>query len=330
MEIIIIAYPRHGGHNMFKKKILIIDDTEFMIKLISDILANAGYEVTSAMRGAEGILKVRSEKPDLVILDIIMPDMNGFEVCKILRDDESNNLMPIIMLTAQDNEDDKLTGLELGADDYITKPFNPRELLSRVKNTLKRIDRNRWANPLTGLPGNIEIQAEMNSCIARGETFAVLYLDLDNFKAYNDVYGFSSGDRAIKLTSDILQDSVSLFGKPGDFIGHIGGDDFVIITCPSNAEMIAQAIIDDFDQKILDLYRKEDVGRGYIITTDRLGNSIEFPIISISIAIVSNSRRKLFSTGQISEVAAEVKKKAKSIQGSVYVQDRRTGEGDRK
>ena len=308
---------------MFKKKILIVDDTEFMIKLISDILTNAGYEVMSAMRGAEGLLKVRSEKPDLVILDIIMPDMNGFEVCKILRDDESNNLMPIIILTAQDNEDDKLTGLELGADDYITKPFNPREFLSRVKNTLKRIDRNRWANPLTGLRGNIEVQSELNSCIAKGKIFSVLYIDLDNFKAYNDVYGFSSGDRAIKLTADILHDSVSLFGEPGDFIGHIGGDDFVIVTSPLCAEKIAQAIIDDFDQKILELYRKEDVGRGYIITTDRLGNSIEFPIISISIAIISNNRRKFFSYAQISEIAAKVKKRAKSIQGSVYVQDRK-------
>lgn len=308
---------------MFKKKILIIDDTDFMVKLIADILTDAGYEVISASRGAEGLLKVRSEKPDLVILDIVMPDMNGFEVCKILRDDESNNLMPIIILTAQDNEDDKLTGLELGADDYIIKPFNPRELLSRVRNTLKRIDRNRWANPLTGLRGNIEIQSEINSRIARGEIFSVLYIDLDNFKAYNDVYGFVSGDRAIKLTADVLIDNVGLYSNSGDFVGHIGGDDFIIITVPEYAENIASGIISEFDKKILEIYTKEDIGRGYIITTDRLGNSIEVPIMSISIAIVSNEHRALFSSIQVSEIAAEVKRKAKSIQGSVYIKDKR-------
>ncbi len=308
---------------MFKKKILVIDDTEFMVKLISDILNDAGYEVISARRGAEGLLKVRSEKPDLVILDIVMPDMNGFEVCKILRDDESNNLMPIIILTAQDNEDDKLTALELGADDYIIKPFNPRELLSRVKNTLRRIDRNRWANPLTGLRGNLEIQADLNSRIALDEKFAVLYTDLDNFKAYNDVYGFASGDRAIKLNADILLDNVSLFGHARDFIGHIGGDDFVIITVPKCAEKIAEGIIADFDKKILDLYSKEDIEKGHITTTDRLGNSIDFPIMSISIGIVSNVIRRLFSPVQIAEIAAEVKKKAKCIHHSVYVKDKR-------
>ncbi|MCG8499701.1 MAG: response regulator [Firmicutes bacterium] len=308
---------------MFKKKILIVDDTEFMIKLVSDILEDAGYEAISATRGTEGLLKVRSEKPDLVILDIVMPDMNGFEVCKILREDESNNLMPIIILTSQDNEDDKLTGLELGADDYITKPFNPRELLGRVKNTLRRIDRNRWANPLTGLRGNIEIQAEINSRIARGELFAVLYIDMDNFKAYNDVYGFASGDRAIKLMADILQDNTTLFPDVHDFIGHIGGDDFVVITLPEYAEKIAQGIIADFDKKILHLYTKEDIERGTITTTDRRGNSMHFPIMSISIAIVTNEIRKLFSPVQVSEIAAEVKKKAKNIKGSLWVKDMR-------
>jgi len=113
---------------MFKKKILVIDDTEFMTKLISDVLMNEGYEVVTASNGRQGIEMVRIEKPDLVLLDVVMPDMDGFEVCRILREDEGNNLMPIIMLTAQDNEDDKLTGLELGADDYITKPLTPESL----------------------------------------------------------------------------------------------------------------------------------------------------------------------------------------------------------
>lgn len=309
---------------MFKKKILVIDDTELMSKYISDILIKADYDVVRALNGVEGLSKVREEKPDLVLLDVVMPGMDGFEVCKALRDDESNNLMPIIMLTAQDNDDDKLTGLELGADDYIIKPFNYRELLSRVRNTLKRIDRNRWANPLTGLPGNIEIQTEINHRIAKKELVSVLYLDLDNFKAYNDVYGFASGDRAIKLTADIIVDNVHSYGNTKDFVGHVGGDDFVVLSNPSNDKGICEGIIRDFDKKILTLYSKEDREVGYISTANRQGEVMKFPIISISIAVVTNEKREILSHIQVAEIAAELKKKAKSYPGSVYVRDRRT------
>ncbi|HOA96387.1 GGDEF domain-containing response regulator [Acetivibrio saccincola] len=310
---------------MFKKKILIIEDTEFMKKLISDVLKEAGYEVVTASSGEEGLQKVREEKPDLVLLDVVMPGMDGFEVCRILREDESNNLMPIIMLTAQENEDHKLEGLELGADDYIIKPFNSRELVSRVRNTLKRIDRNRLANPLTGLRGNIEIQAEINQRIAKKEVFAVIYGDLDNFKSYNDVYGFASGDRAIKLTADVLIDATNTFGNSRDFIGHIGGDDFVIITTPDKVDAICENIIKTFDIKIKELYCKEDVDRGYIVTSNRQGQIMKFPLVSISLSVVTNEERELISHLQIAEIAAELKKKAKAMQGSVYVKDRRRG-----
>lgn len=308
---------------MFKKKILVIDDTELTINLIKEILTDVGYEVVVANNGEKGLEMVRIEKPDLVILDVVMPGLNGFEVCKFLREDESNNLMPIVMLTAQDKEDDKLTGLELGVDDYIIKPFNHRELTSRVRNTLKRIDRNRWANPLTGLQGNLEIHAEINKRIANNELFAVLYLDLDNFKAYNDVYGFTSGDRAIKLTADIIQSNVHMINNQGDFIGHIGGDDFVIITVPNKIDELCKGIIQDFDNKITEIYSEEDKEKGYITTVNRLGQVIEFPIITISIAAVTNESRTLYSPIQIAEISAQVKKRAKMIIGSTYVKDKR-------
>lgn len=308
---------------MFKKKILVIDDTELTTNLIREILIEAGYDVIVAENGPEGLQLVKSEKPDLVILDVVMPGMDGFEVCKLLREDESNNLMPILMLTAQDNEDAKLSGFELGADDYIIKPFNHRELTGRVRNTLRRIDRNRWANPLTGLQGNIEIHAEINKRIALNEMFAVVYLDLDNFKAYNDVYGFTAGDRAIKLTADIIVSNVHIINNPGDFIGHVGGDDFVVITAPGKIEELCDGIIQDFDRKIIELYSDEDVQKGSITTVNRLGQITEFPIISISIAVVTNETRTLYSPIQIAEIAAQVKKIAKSKPGSIYIKDRR-------
>lgn len=309
---------------MFRKKILIIEDSEMMVKLTTDILNAKGYELMAACNGIDGIKMVASEKPDLVLLDVVMPGISGYDVCKILREDESNNLMPIIMLTAQGNEDDKLTGLELGADDYITKPFNPRELISRVNNTLLRIERNRRANPLTGLPGNIEIQSEINHRIAKEAKFSVLYLDVDNFKAYNDVYGFACGDRSIKMIADIITDTVHTFGAQSDFIGHIGGDDFIIITDPEFSDVLCENIIKEFDRKIPEMYSEEDRKACFICTTNRKGHTICFPIMTLSIAVVSNEKRVLNSHIQVGEIGAELKKKAKSIQGSVYLKDRRT------
>ena len=312
-----------SGSAMFKKKILVIDDTELMVRLTTDILTKHGYEVVSASNGVDGIKMVASEKPDLVLLDVVMPGIDGFEVCKLLRKDESNNLIPIIMLTAQGNEEDKLVGLEIGADDYITKPFNPRELVSRVRNTLLRIDRNRLANPLTGLPGNIDIQSEINYRIAKGMIFSILYLDVDNFKAYNDVYGFSHGDRAIKLIADILMDNVKTFGSKNDFIGHIGGDDFVVITDPAHVDVLCENIIKEFDERVPELYSDVDKRAGFISSVNRRGQITQYPIMTLSIAVVSNEHRELRNYLEVGEVAAELKKKAKSIVGSVYLKDKR-------
>jgi len=309
---------------MFKKKILVIDDSDLMLDIIKDIINQAGYEVITASSGKEGLELVRKHKPDLVLLDIIMPGMDGFEVCEALRNDDSNNLMPIIILTAKNKDEDKLRGLELGADDYITKPFNPRELISRVKNTLRRVDKNRYANPLTGLQGNTEIINEIDRRIANNEIFAVIYLDMDNFKAYNDVYGFAKGDTAIKMTADVISDNVKEYGDSNDFIGHIGGDDFILVTVPSKAETLCRGIIKDFDRKILSLYNEQDRKNGYITTVDRRNNVIRYPIMTISAAIVTNEKRVISSPLEVSDIAAELKKKAKSIKGSVYMKDRRS------
>ena len=308
---------------MFTKKILVIDDTELMQRMIRDILESEGYEVHSAYSGEEGLAKVAAIKPDLIILDIIMPGMSGFDVCRILRADDGNILTPIIMLTAQVHEDDKLIGLEMGADDYIIKPFNNRELISRVRNTLVRIDRNRCANPLTGLSGNIEIQSELNHRLANCVPMAVIYCDLDNFKAFNDVYGFAKGDSAIRLTADIIRDAVHQAGNRDDFIGHIGGDDYLIITSPEKFEDICRLIIEDFDRRILSLYDEEAVQNKYILTRDRLGQEKKFPVMSISLAVVTNESGKYENHLQIAQAAAEVKKYVKSLHGSNYMKDRR-------
>jgi diguanylate cyclase (GGDEF)-like protein len=308
---------------MFNKKILVIDDSELIQRLIADILGEEGYEVYSAYSGEEGLEKVARIKPDLIILDIVMSGLTGLEVCRILRADVSNNLTPIIMLTAQVSEDVKLIGLELGADDYIMKPFNNRELISRVRNTLVRIERNRYANPLTGMCGNIEVQSELTYRLANNFEIAVIYCDLDNFKAFNDVYGFPKGDTAIRLTADVIRDAVQNVGNRDDFIGHIGGDDFIIITSWDKYEGICKMIIEDFDNKIVSLYNENDKKNGYIITKNRLGKVRTYPIMTISLAVVTNENNEYINPLEIGEAAAEVKKYVKTFTGSKYLKDRR-------
>lgn len=304
---------------MLRKKILLIDDSSFFAKYIETIITAADYEFVHASSGEEGLSMVKTEKPDLVLLDVIMPDIDGLEVCRILRESESNNLMPIIILTSSDDEEHKLAGLELGADDYITKPFNRRELLSRVKNTLMRIERNRSVNPLTGLRGNNEIQKELISKIECKEPFCVIYADIDNFKAYNDVYGFSKGDMAIKITADVLSDQVKAAGNRDDFIGHIGGDDFVIITKSENSDSICERIVSEFDRRIREVYTAEDLEHGRISSYDRKGELAEYPIMTISLAVIDNKTCCIENINQFSELAAELKRKAKAVTGSGYV-----------
>ena len=305
------------------KRILVVDDDRNLRKIIQTNLELAGYDVSTAANGEEALRLLDSMQPDLVVLDVMMPLMDGYEVARRIRRHPSNTRVPIIMLTAKSEVEDKLAGFDAGADDYITKPFGPQELLARVKAKIRRVEVDSSLSPLTRLPGNLAIEAELRGRIEQNQPFAVLYLDLDNFKAFNDVYGFTHGDEAIQLVASSAVDVIRRRGTPQDFVGHIGGDDFIIVTLPERSEEIAREIIDMFDRDIRKLYNAQDLRQGYIETRDRRGTLNRFPIMSLSIAIISNEQRPLENYAQIGEAAAELKRYAKSIGGSVYVKDKR-------
>lgn len=305
------------------KRILVVDDDRNLRKIIQTNLELAGYDVSTAPNGEEAMQLLDVMQPDLVVLDVMMPLMDGYEVARRIRRHPSNTHVPIIMLTAKSEVEDKLAGFEAGADDYITKPFGPQELLARVRAKIRRVEVDSSLSPLTRLPGNLAIEAELRRRIDAKEPFAVLYLDLDNFKAFNDVYGFTHGDEAIQLVASSAVDVVRRRGTTQDFVGHIGGDDFIIVTLPPRAEEIAREIIDTFDRDIRKLYNAQDLRQGFIETRDRRGTLNRFPIMSLSIAIISNDQRPLENYAQIGEAAAELKRYAKSIGGSVYVKDKR-------
>jgi len=305
------------------KKILIVDDEKYLQELVKDILLMDGYRVATADDGVEGLKKIYEEDPDLVILDCQMPRMDGYEVLASVRKDPLLINKPIIMLTAKSSEADQLRGLRLGIDDYIVKPFKPNLLLARIKTVLERKSLSLGANPLTLLAGNVAINFEVEKRLLVGAEFALLYLDLSDFKSYNDKYGFERGDAIIKHTASILVQTVKELGKTNDFIGHIGGDDFIIVTSEDRYKAMCEFIIKRFDETIKSFYDAEDANRGSIETNDRLGVLRNFNIMTIAIAVVLTANKKISHYVELSEMAVSLKKLAKQNKRSSFVLERR-------
>ena len=306
-------------------KVLIADDDPDILRFVEVNLSIEGFELLTASDGEEALRRAIEEMPDLAILDVMMPKVDGFEVCRRLREDPRTSNLSIIMLTAKSLSADKVTGLAAGADDYILKPFDPIELVARVKATLRRAREMRDLNPLTGLSGNIAILQELQRRITSKMQFALMHVDLDNFKAFNDFYGFMRGDTAIKMMARVLRDAATKHDPMGTFVGHIGGDDFAVICFPEVAEALAQEIIKSFDEAIPALYEPSDARRGYIKVKDRRDEEREFPIMTVSIGIATNTRREINSHVEASEIAGEMKTFAKRNPESSFEVDRRTG-----
>ena len=305
-------------------KVLVVDDERNILDIIKFNLEVEGYEVITSREGAEALHLVKELRPDLILCDIMMPELDGLEVCRQLKADGRTNQIPVVMLSARTQAQDKVASIEAGADDFITKPFDFSDLVARITINLIRTRQKRDVSPLTGLPGSISIEAETKRRIAKNLMFATLYVDIDNFKPFNDIYGFPTGDKAIRMLSSIVDDTVKKQGNIDDFIGHAGGDDFVVITTPDLASVLAEKIISDFDEQIPSLYQEEDLKRGYSIFVDRLGRDNYIPIMTLSIGIASNYRRRITTHWEVGEIAKETLNYAKSIPGSTYFVDRRT------
>lgn len=311
-------------------KILVVDDDPYIRQLLKTTLGRS-YDVLEAESGAEALQLLASGDVRLVLLDVIMPGLSGYDVCLRLRRNPRTCHIIIVMLTARDREEDMVEGLRIGADDYLIKPFKTSELIARIESHLRRQWRELQANPLTGLPGNNEIDQIIRTSIRAGLNVAVCYADINNFKTYNDRYGFSAGDRVLTFTADLLTRAVAEHGDPdGDFVGHIGGDDFVVVTAPERVEAVCTAVVDRFDAEIRSFYDDRDAARGGIETLDRQRNPIFSRLLTISLAVVSTEGRQFSHPAQISQAAAEVKAFLKKTnQGaSCFMLDRRQSSTD--
>ena len=308
---------------MAKPRILIVDDDPDILDVLEITLSEEDYEIFKAHDGEEALRIIKFTALDLVLLDYNMPRMNGRQVCAEVKKDLLLQHLPVIMVTGKGELDDKIGGINAGADDYIVKPFEPKELLARIRMILRRTQRDLEANPLTRLPGNVSIINDLTQRLQGKALFAVCYLDVNKFKAYNDTYGFERGDEVIKEIARIIIRSVKENGSPDDFIGHVGGDDFVIVTGVEHAEKICQGIIDEFARAVAYFYSEADRNNGYILAKNRQGVEEKMPLISVSIGIVTNEHRRIEHVAQIGEIGAEIKTYAKSLDGSAYVKDKR-------
>ncbi len=303
--------------------VLVVEDDAFLARLLDVELSSSGYVVRVAHDGEQALTAAFERCPDLVLADVMMPRMDGFELVRRLRADPRTEAVSIILVTARGLQADKLTGLTAGADDYVVKPFDNEELLARVAGVLRRAEYMRSQSPLTGLPGNVRIEDEIQARVDLRQPFAVLYLDLDNFKAYSDRYGFVRGDEALRATGHLIRDAAKAVAGAGTFVGHIGGDDFVVITDPERAEAVAVEVIRRFDDVAPDLYDEDDRRRGGIRGEDRQGNVRTFPLLSISIGIATTEARPYEHRAEAVEVATDLKNYAKREAGSSFAMDRR-------
>jgi diguanylate cyclase (GGDEF)-like protein len=304
------------------ERILVVDDDRDIARFVELNLSLEGFEVDVAHDGARALEMATARPPDLILLDVMMPVVDGVEVVRRLRAQSSTASIPVVMLTAKSLSADKVVGLTAGADDYIVKPFDTLELVARVRTTLRRTADVRSVSPLTGLPGNHRIDIEIATRAQSGLPYAVCHVDLDEFKSFNDAYGFLRGDDLLLVLAGVLQQEASRAADPPAFVGHVGGDDFVVVCTPDQAEPICQSVLTAFDAAVPAHYDPDDRERGYLEVNDRRGELRRHGLVSVSIGVASHVSGDRDHRAVVA-AATEMKAVAKAQEGSVIAVDRR-------
>jgi len=292
---------------MGNPRLLIVEDDFDIANMLKIFFTGHNFEVELAPRGNDALDKTRQNLPHLIILDIMLPDIDGFEVCRILRTHTRTSHVPIIFLTQKDERSDKLQGLELGADDYITKPFDIEELKLRVQRAISRAEQQSLTDPRSGLPSGRLIEEQLRRII-RQKDWALLDLRINHFDNFKDVYGFVAGDDVLRFTAMLIGEVVDSHGTQNDFIGHPGGDSFIIITTEECAANIRRVIKTRFTEEVLAHYSFIDREQGYIVTINELGQQVKTPLMNLSGGIVSPSIYQFADIREITEIAAEARR----------------------
>ena len=304
------------------QEIYIIDDDDSSIVIFRELFRNdPEYKFISVKTGQIDI--ALKNIPSLIVINEDAIDRDVIDLCRKIRKDEDNTITPVIVVSSKTSREHRVRILRESVEYFIKKPVDEQYLYYTVKNLNRLLSSNRRVSPLTGLPGNVQIHAELKKRIGRGEPFSVLYIDLDNFKAYNDVYGFLKGDQIIEFTADTIVNSVHSDELENTFVGHIGGDDFVEIVPGTNCEKLCQNIITHFDNNVVKYFTDDDIEKGYIEVANRKGIIEQFPLTSVSIGVVVADVGRFHNILEISDIGAQVKHAAKSVMGSSYAIDKR-------
>ncbi len=297
---------------MSKGRILVVEDDFDISNMLQLYFKSLGYEVYVAPRGEDALEMTRQKLPNVIVLDIMLPDIDGYEVCRRLRTNLRTSHVPILFLTQKDERSDKIKGLELGADDYITKPFDVEELRLRVRNTIKRAELESLTSPSTGLPSGRLIEQQLRQLLRR-EDWGLLYIGVQHLDAFNEVYGFVAGEEVLRFTGMLLNDVVEEMGTPDDFIGHIGGDDFIVITKKALVEPLKQELIRRFAENVGTHYDFMTRMQGYLVVKHDDGQEEHVPLMSLAIGTLTSDDGPFTDIREITEAAAEVRRRSRKV-----------------
>ncbi|MFA5093764.1 MAG: diguanylate cyclase [Candidatus Omnitrophota bacterium] len=308
------------------KKILIISSDKSLRDVLTFCLDGWGYEVFLHDSPLHDIHPIKKISPDVIVVDVHSASKAHLEICRMLKDDFVTAFIPVITLINKRQLRTQLLNLKQGVDDYLIKPPDPLDLRVRVEMAARRSQYSFYASPLTGLPGGRIIEEAVVERLKKDVSFSFCYLDIDNFKSFNDVYGYHKGDRAIMQTAYVLYTTIKKFGNSEDFIGHIGGDDFMFITSPDRYKEVCHNLILSFDRIMPFHYNSDDRKQGFIYAKDRTHKMSKINIMSISLAVVNrHSHSDINKMVQINERLAEIKRYLKDLAGSKFMEDRRSG-----
>ena len=292
---------------MGKARLLITEDDVDISNMLKIYFSGLGFEVDTALRGKDALEKTHHALPNLIILDIMLPDIDGYEVCRRLRTNTRTSHIPVIFLTQRDERSDRLQGLELGADDYITKPFDIEELKLRVQGAIRRSERESLTDPRSGLPAGRLIEEQLRRII-RETNWAYLDVRINDFEPFNDVYGFVTGDDVLRFTGMLIGEVLDEFGTPNDFIGHAGSDNFIIMTSENTAPAIRQKLKSRFAEEVVSHYNFMDRQQGFIAAPSKEGKSEQYPFMTLAIGLISPSQQTFSDIREITELAAEARR----------------------
>lgn len=285
---------------MSSGRILVVEDDFDISNMLRIYFTGQGYQVEVAARGGDALDMCRRKLPDLIVLDIMLPDMDGYAVCRELRTTTRTSHIPVIFLTQKDERSDKIAGLELGADDYITKPFDIEELKLRVRSAIRAHQRLNMTDPRTGLPSGRLIEEQLRGLMRRDD-WTFLLIGVEHIDVFNDAYGFVAGDEVLRFVALLFSDIVDSLGTDNDFLGHASNETFTIITFSPAVDDLIIELRDRFETEVRPHYNFMDSERGGVALHDgTLG-----PLMSLSVGVVSARNDNFSDIREITEMAAE-------------------------